>query len=186
MFTKERVADREDASAHVAEPAGRSRSGELSRTVSRLVAWDGMGALAATIGLVLVTGVLRPDFLSAAQLIDVAQSAVYVGLLAAGMAFLLAMRELDLSVGSTFALTLTGSALLMQHGVNPWLAAAAGVLGGAPFGSGPARESCGSTPTGRSKTATRCGTTSSWCAIGATRSPTRSCGPVGSRWRRPC
>jgi ribose transport system permease protein len=100
----------------------------------RFGSWDASGALIATVGLVLATGILRPDFLSVSQLLDVAQSAVYVSLLAAGMVFLLAMRELDLSVGSTFALTLTGSALLMQHGVNPWLAAVAGVLGGALLG----------------------------------------------------
>jgi ribose transport system permease protein len=50
------------------------------------------------------------------------------------MAFLISMREIDLSVGSMFGLALVVSALLMQHGMNPWLAALLGVLLGAAMG----------------------------------------------------
>ena len=99
-----------------------------------MLRWDALGALIATLILVAITGILHPEFLTVVQMLDVAQSAVYVGLLAGGMVFLLAMRELDLSVGSAFALTLTGAALLMQNGVNPWLAAIIGVAGGALLG----------------------------------------------------
>jgi ribose transport system permease protein len=112
----------------------RGLSGASGRVLGPLLRWDAMGALIATIALVAITGLLRPEFLTVPQLLDVAQSAVYVGLLAGGLSFLLAMRELDLSVGSTFALTLTGSALLMQGGLNPWLAAGAGVVAGALLG----------------------------------------------------
>jgi ribose transport system permease protein len=109
----------------------RAGAGQLLGPVLR---WEALGALGATVLLVAITAVLHPEFLTVTQLLDVAQSAVYVGLLAGGMAFLLAMRELDLSVGSTFALTLTGAALLMQDGMNPWLAAVIGVAGGAFLG----------------------------------------------------
>jgi ribose transport system permease protein len=50
------------------------------------------------------------------------------------MAFLLSMREIDLSVGSMFGLTLVSAALFMQHGMNPWLAALLGVLLGCAMG----------------------------------------------------
>lgn len=100
----------------------------------QLLRWEALGALIATVALVVGTGILHPEFLTVEQLLDVAQSAVYVGLLAGGMAFLLAMRELDLSVGSIFALTLTGAALLMRDGMNPWLAAAVGIAVGAVLG----------------------------------------------------
>jgi ribose transport system permease protein len=124
---------------HVATPSDETslegvRSKQRSSLVHRAFAWDGTGALLALIGLVVLTGLLRPEFLTVGQLLDIAQSAVYVGLLAAGMTFLLAMRELDLSVGSTFALTLTMTALLMRDGIDPWIAAGIGVVAGALLG----------------------------------------------------
>jgi ribose transport system permease protein len=78
--------------------------------------------------------VLHPSFFSWGQIKDMLQSSVYVGILAAGMAFLISMREIDLSVGSSFGLTLIASALLMKHGMNPWLAALLGIGLGAACG----------------------------------------------------
>jgi ribose transport system permease protein len=77
----------------------------------------------ATIVLIVVISIIHPDFGTPSQLVDVLQQAVYVGILAAGMSFLLSMREIDLSVGSTFALTLIIGAVLMRSGWNPWMAA---------------------------------------------------------------
>jgi ribose transport system permease protein len=90
--------------------------------------------LIATIALIVFIGILHPDFLDIGQLKEVVQNAAYVGIIAAGMAFLISMREIDLSVGSMFGLALVVSALLMQHGMNPWLAALLGVLLGAAMG----------------------------------------------------
>ena len=56
-------------------------------------------------------GALHPDFLAWGQLKEVVQNSVYVGIIAAGMAFLISMREIDLSVGSMFGLALICSAL---------------------------------------------------------------------------
>jgi ribose transport system permease protein len=50
------------------------------------------------------------------------------------MAFLISMREIDLSVGSMFGLALICSALLIKHGMNPWLAGILGVLIGCAMG----------------------------------------------------
>jgi ribose transport system permease protein len=50
------------------------------------------------------------------------------------MAFLLAMRELDLSVGSVYGLTSLCAAMLMHAGVPSWLGAMAGLLIGAALG----------------------------------------------------
>jgi ribose transport system permease protein len=129
-MTTMRVEPTEAAPLRQPEPPSRA----TSALTSRLFHWDALGALVATLIVVAVTGALHPDFFTVAQLLDVAQSAVYVGLLAGGMVFLLAMRELDLSVGSIFALTLTGTALLMHDGMSPWVAAAVGVAGGALLG----------------------------------------------------
>jgi ribose transport system permease protein len=90
--------------------------------------------LVATIALIVFIGIVHPDFLEWGQLKEVVQNATYVGIIAAGMAFLLSMREIDLSVGSMFGLTLVSAALFMQHGMNPWLAALLGILLGCAMG----------------------------------------------------
>jgi ribose transport system permease protein len=72
--------------------------------------------------LVLGVGVFRPDFLDTDNLLSTGRNAVYVGLMAAGMVFPLAMREVDLSVGGNFALSMVVGAVLMRDGVPPWLA----------------------------------------------------------------
>jgi ribose transport system permease protein len=112
-------------------PTKDARSGRILR---RAIEVESNSVLVATIALVVVIGVLHPDFLTASQLKDVLQQSVYVGIIAAGMAFLISMREIDLSVGSVFGLTLIASALLMTHGMNPWLAALLGVLLGGACG----------------------------------------------------
>jgi ABC-type multidrug transport system ATPase subunit len=113
-----------------AEPAGspehgspEHHSGDRAKDLGRrALEVESNSVLIATIALVVVIGVLHPDFLTFSQLSDVVQQSVYVGIIAAGMAFLISMREIDLSVGSMFGLTLVIGALLMNHGMTPWLA----------------------------------------------------------------
>jgi ribose transport system permease protein len=104
---------------------------DVSNLVIRIVRAPSASVVAATVALVLVIGTLRPTYLTPSQIFDVLQASTYVGLLAAGMAYLIAMREIDLSVGSMFGLTLISVAMLISAGVNTWLAALAGIgLGG--------------------------------------------------------
>lgn len=100
----------------------------------RLGAIEELSVIAALILLVLVIGAFHPDFLYRDQLIDVVRQAAYIGVMACGMTFLLAMRELDLSVGSIYALSMIISSILMRDGVNPWLAATVGLAGGVVLG----------------------------------------------------
>ena len=100
----------------------------------RVLEIESGSVLIATIALIVFIGILHPDFLEIEQLKDIVQNATYVGIIAAGMAFLISMREIDLSVGSMFGLALVVSALFMQHGMNPWLAALLGVLLGGAMG----------------------------------------------------
>jgi ribose transport system permease protein len=114
-----------------ATPPGGRRFGGLADVPRRLFDYDASSVLIATVVLVLVIGAFHHDFLGKSQLLSVAQQAVYVAVLAAGVAFLLAMREIDLSIGSLFGLCVISSALLMQHGWNPWLAGLASIVIGA-------------------------------------------------------
>ena len=123
----------------VSEAAGKPRDTE-PRSASmrdlgrRALEVESNSVLVATIALIVFIGILHPDFLAWGQLKEVVQNSAYVGIIAAGMAFLISMREIDLSVGSMFGLALVISALLMQHGMNPWLAALIGVLLGCAMG----------------------------------------------------
>jgi ribose transport system permease protein len=97
----------------------------------RVLEVESNSVLIATVALVAAIGIAHPDFLAWGQLKEVAQNAAYVGIIAAGMAFLISMREIDLSVGSMFGLSLIAAALLIQDGMNPWLGALIGIaLGG--------------------------------------------------------
>ena len=104
------------------------------------VAWrtvasqDYIGVLIATVVLILIIGVMHPDFLAASQILDILSQATFVAILACGMAFLLSMRELDLSVGSTYGLTSLCAALLMHAGVPSWFGVITGLVIGALLG----------------------------------------------------
>ena len=118
------------------EPRPQASGGTSARDLGkRLLEVESNSVLVATIVLIGFIGALHPDFLAWGQLKEVVQNSVYVGIIAAGMAFLISMREIDLSVGSMFGLSLISAALFMQHGMNPWLAALLGILLGGAMGA---------------------------------------------------
>ena len=126
-------ADAGSLEAVTAHKAGvfQRRSGIIVRAI---VSRDYIGVLVATVVLTLGIGILHPDFLQPAQLLDILSQATFVAILACGMAFLLAMRELDLSAGSSYGLTSLCAAMLMHAGMNSWVSAGIGLLIGAGLG----------------------------------------------------
>jgi ribose transport system permease protein len=78
--------------------------------------------------------VARPLFLNPINLLTILGHTTFLGMLAVGMVFLLAIREIDLSVGWMFNFSATVAALLMVGGLNPWIAAIAGFAFGALLG----------------------------------------------------
>ena len=111
---------------------GVSRQSRVLPTFLALVRMPSASVLVATVGLTLLIGVMHPNFLQMGQMLDILQASSYVALMAIGMSFLIAMREIDLSVGSQFGLCVIVTAMLMEHGWNPWVAGVAClVLGGA-------------------------------------------------------
>src|SRR4051812_47988565 len=113
---------------------GRRSVPQRPRRGGRVLEFESNSVLVATVALAIGIGVLHPEFFAWSQIKDVLAQSVYVGILAAGMAFLISMREIDLSVGSVFGLSLIASALLMRGGMNPWLAALIGILLGGAMG----------------------------------------------------
>lgn len=93
-----------------------------------------LGVIVALVLLIAVIGAARPDFLDHQTLLNLSASNAFVGILALGMVFLLAMREIDLSIGWMFNFSAVIAALAMRNGLDPFLAAALGVAFGALLG----------------------------------------------------
>ncbi len=110
--------------AAVEGPSRRS-PGQLLR---RLFAHEELGITVVLIALVLIIGAFHSKFLTPDSLLGVVRSASFVALIAFGMVFLLAMSELDLSVGSVFGLSALISGELMANGMSPWLSLITGPL----------------------------------------------------------
>jgi ribose/xylose/arabinose/galactoside ABC-type transport system permease subunit len=86
--------------------------------------------------IILLFGFLQPQkFLSAYNFMTVANQTVIVALAAMGMTFIIISGGIDLSVGSVIALNTVVTALLIQHGIDPFLALVAGVLSGVATGA---------------------------------------------------
>ena len=101
---------------------------------SRVRLPDEIGVIAALVAMMVVVGVARPRFLNPINLFALLGNTTFLGMLALGMVFLLAIREIDLSVGWMFNFSAVIAAMLMVAGFNPWLAAGAGIIFGAGLG----------------------------------------------------
>ncbi|MDQ6433238.1 ABC transporter permease [Mesorhizobium sp. LHD-90] len=95
---------------------------------------DEIGVIAALVAMMVIVGVARPRFLNPINLFALLGNTTFLGMLALGMVFLLAIREIDLSVGWMFNFAAVFAAILMVAGLNPWLAAFAGIIFGAGLG----------------------------------------------------
>ncbi len=93
-----------------------------------------IGVIVALIVLVAIVGIARPRFLNPINMLQIIGNTTFQGMIALGMVFLLAIREIDLSVGWMFNFTAVVTALLMVAGWNPWLAALAGIIFGGLLG----------------------------------------------------
>lgn len=100
-----------------------------------------LGEYATFIGLVLlvvVLGVISPEFRTASNFLNLLRQATFNGLIAFGMTCVILSDGIDLSVGSTFALSAIVCAELIMYGFPAWaailVALVVGVLLGAVSG----------------------------------------------------
>lgn len=119
-------------------PDGQPKSQPSKRAAStnrwtRLLAREELGISVVLVVLIAVIGGFNPDFLSQDSLLGVVRSAAFVALISFGMVFLLAMNEIDLSVGSVFGLSALVTGQLMVLGMPPWLALVTGPVFGMIF-----------------------------------------------------
>ena len=90
------------------------------------------GAIAA---LALVLAIVAPGYFSAENLRDLFLANLPVLLVAIGMTLVIVAGEIDISVGSVFAICAVAAGVLAKGGMPVWLAGAAACLLGALFGS---------------------------------------------------
>ena len=95
---------------------------------------DETGVLVALIVLVAAIGAARPNFLQPLTLFQQFSGAAFIGILALGMVFVVAVRDIDLSVGWMFNFSAVVAGKAMVLGIDPWIAAGIGVLFGALLG----------------------------------------------------
>jgi len=96
---------------------------------------DEIGVIAALLSVCVLLLLTAGDkFAQPGNLLQVARQASSYGIMAVGMVLLLAMGQIDLSVGSMLTLVNIVTALLLREGLPVWLALAAGVATGAACG----------------------------------------------------
>lgn len=83
---------------------------------------DEAGVIAVLVVIVAAVGFFHPEFVRSGNLLSIAHNTVYVGLMACGVVFPLAMREVDLSVGGMYAMCMVVGAVLIRDGLSTWIA----------------------------------------------------------------
>jgi len=112
-----------------------NEAGLSKRTIGRVLAVREAGVLGALIVLCVALSLASPYFFTLRNIFNVLQGMSTIGIMAIGMTIVLVAGGLDLSVGSVLAVGAVLTARLMTYqGVNPWLAATAGLAAGLVFG----------------------------------------------------
>lgn len=93
---------------------------------------DEVGVLLALVLVTGVVGIFEPSYVQPTNLLRLIRQSSFFGMMACAMVFVLAIGDVDLSVGSIYNLVATVSGVLIGDGLNGWLAAGLGIgLGGA-------------------------------------------------------
>jgi len=93
--------------------------------LQRLLQIDEIGVIGALVVLIVLLSVLAGDkFLTAQNFINVSRQASYVGIMAVGMVFVIAMGDIDLSVGSIWMLSSVMMAIALRDNYNIIIAVA--------------------------------------------------------------
>ena len=93
--------------------------------LQRLLQIDEIGVIGALVVLIALLSILAGDkFLTAQNFINVSRQASYVGIMAVGMVFVIAMGDIDLSVGSIWMFSSVMMAIALRDNYNIWIAVA--------------------------------------------------------------
>jgi ribose transport system permease protein len=113
-----------------AEPWTRAQTFNLSNLIRTLVHGDRPYMLYIAFAILLVIfSVASPWFLSIDNFLNIGRQTTLVSIIAVGMTFVIIARQIDLSVGSTLAVSGMSAALAMSHVYNSWIIGAVAGLG---------------------------------------------------------
>lgn len=117
-----------------ATPAPAVKVDQLRRMLRRVVYQREIGVISALVALCAYGAFGTSGFASQANLLNVGQQVSLIGMMAVGMTFVIVTGEIDLSVGSTYALASMLVGLMLSHGVNWVVALLIGLAVGAGCG----------------------------------------------------
>lgn len=92
------------------------------------------GVLAALLVMGFAITMVAPVFATPNNLLNVGRQVSVIGMMAVAMTFILVSGEVDLSIGSTYAIVPVITGMLMLNGLNVWLACLLGLLLGSGIG----------------------------------------------------
>jgi ribose transport system permease protein len=123
-------------SASNAVGAARASVDAHTAAAKRVRRWpEETGLVVVFLLMILAIGIPYPEFLSFGSIKTVLRQSALIGIIAFGMVFLVAMVEIDLSVGGIFATASSLAALLIKyHHLDPWIAVAVALLAGIILG----------------------------------------------------
>src|SRR5436190_3370493 len=113
---------------------GEAARGALRDAVVRRLRFDELGILVAAVLFFAIGAFSSPYFLTLDNLTGILQSVTFLGFLSVGVALALIAGEIDISVGSVYALSAVVTALLLKHGYGVPLAIAGGLGAGLACG----------------------------------------------------
>jgi ribose transport system permease protein len=103
--------------------------------VRYVLGFEEVGLTLAVLALALIIGIPHPEFFQPRSLITLLRQTAFSGIIAFGVVYLIAMVEIDLSVGATYCWATTAAAMLIVNGVNPWLGALLAILSAGLLGA---------------------------------------------------
>lgn len=99
----------------------------MSGRIKRFLSARETGVFIALVLMCLFLIFATPSFLSVKNFLNIGRQISLLGIMAIGMVFVLIAKEIDLSVGSTYALAAIVTGMLITQQVNLWLSIAAGM-----------------------------------------------------------
>lgn len=100
---------------------------EIMGFIKKLLANQEAGVLIALVVMCVFLSLMTPAFLSVRNLLNIGRQISLIGIMAVGMTFVLIAKEIDLSIGSVYALTGIITSMMITNSMNVWLSISAGL-----------------------------------------------------------
>ncbi len=106
----------------------------MKKKQQKNINWQLVGVLAAIIVIIIITGIMRPQFFKITNIANVVRQNAALALVAFAMTPIIITGGIDLSPAANNALVSIVVAMLLVKGFNPWIAMLIGVLVGTVCG----------------------------------------------------